>query len=188
ARRDCASRRQRCRGWWRPYIRGQCRWPRTMRRWRSRTARHNKRGSYGRWRRSTPAVPRPRTGRTAPGWSSGGACRREDRHRVGVVDLVPVEPDRDTEPVIRSRGLEHLDDLEIVSRVRERPGEQARHVAAQLVEGRVRIGKAYPGEEALELGQAQGTGVRGVAQLFEEIGRRRLCWILGCIIVDDDDT
>jgi hypothetical protein len=112
---------------------------------------------------------------------------REDRHRVGV-DLVPVEPDRYAELVIHGRSLEHPDDLEIVTRVRKRAGEQAWHVAAQLVEGFVGIGKADLAEQALELGQAQGAGVRGVAQLFQPVERRRLRWILGRIIVDDDDT
>src|ERR1700730_10314437 len=144
-----ASRPQTFPCWCCLYTGGQCRLHRTARRWRSRTARYSRRGSCGRWRRSTRAKPRLRNIRREQECSLGGALGGEYRHRVRIVNLIILETDRDPEPIIRGGSSEHLDDSDIVSRVGKRPGKQAPNLAAELVGGHLRLRKANRAEQLL---------------------------------------
>src|ERR1700730_2740217 len=183
-----ASRPQTFPCWCCLYTGGQCRLHRTARRWRSRTARYSRRGSCGRWRRSTRAKPRLRNVRREQECSLGGALGGEYRHRVRIVDLVFLEADRYPEPVIRSGCFEHLNDFEVVTGIGKRPGEEAPYLASELVGGHLRLRKANRAEQPLEFGQGQVARVRGVAQFFQSVELGCLCRILQCTSVHDDDA
>src|SRR6516162_9070569 len=134
-----------------------------MRRWRSRIERYSRRGSCGHWCRSTRAKLHPRSSRTAPECSLTRTLRGQNRHRVSVVDLLPIHLHGDPKSIVYGRGLEHLDDLDVVARIGERARKQARDLAAELVGGHSRRRQTDLREECLELAQKQITRMRRVA-------------------------
>jgi hypothetical protein len=91
--------------------------------------------------------------------------RGEDRHRTGVLEPVAVAAQRDAEAVVGGRGNEHLSNLGLVVRVRERAGQQVLHLIAQLVKACLRLSEA---------GRSRGLSRQSIRQALRERAKERL--------------
>ena len=101
--------------------------------------------------------------------------------------LLALAPHRNAQPVVLGRRGEHLDDLHVIARVRERARQQVPDLVAQLVERRARRGQSRRAEQRLQLRQRQAPHMRRIAQLLRSVPLRRLRRIIRRVHVDHHD-
>ena len=80
-------------------------------------------------------------------------CRRQDRDRVGVFDLLIGGLQWDAEAVVGQGGAKQRGDLLVVAGVGERAGQEVRHRVAQFGKAGTRLAEPRGVEQAFQLGE-----------------------------------